>query len=156
MNEKLVFWQIFLTMKNVNTYVNFNGTCEDAFAFYKGVFKKEYFSFFRFSDMPAMDGVTLAEKDREKIMHVSLPLTPHFTLMGSDVIEGIGAALTEGNNFSISLNVNSSEEANYYHQALSLEGKITMPLGETFWGSYFGMVCDKYGINWMISFEENN
>ena len=60
---------------------------------------------------------------------------------------------TQGNNFSISVNAGSRDEADRLFNGLSTGGKVTMPMNTTFWGSYFGMLTDKFGIGWMVSFE---
>jgi len=63
--------------------------------------------------------------------------------------------LVQGNNYSISINASSKEEADRLFNGLSAGGQVTMPLENTFWGAYFGMFVDKYGINWMVNFDEN-
>ena len=62
--------------------------------------------------------------------------------------------MTVGTNFSISIKTDSKEKANSYFGKLSTNGKVTMPMAKTFWGDYFGMLTDRFGINWMISFAE--
>jgi PhnB protein len=74
--------------------------------------------------------------------------------MASDAIEFMGGKTTFGDNFSISLSVDSKAEADRIFNALSKGGKIDMPMGNMFWGDYFGMITDKFGIPWMISFSE--
>jgi PhnB protein len=64
-----------------------------------------------------------------------------------------GWTLHPGNNFSLSVNAESKEEADRLHAGLSAGGEVHMPMGDQFWGSYFGMCKDKFGIQWMISFE---
>jgi PhnB protein len=60
--------------------------------------------------------------------------------------------VTYGNNFSISLSAENTGEADKLFSELSSGGVVTMPLQNTFWGDYFGMCIDKFGINWMISY----
>jgi PhnB protein len=67
----------------------------------------------------------------------------------------MGQTLTEGNNFSLSVDTESEEEADKIFNGLAESGKITMPLSRAFWGDYFGMLTDKFGIQWMISYAEN-
>ena len=74
--------------------------------------------------------------------------------MGSDSSEAFGQATIPGNNFSISVNTDSQEEADKLFNGLSAGGKVTMPMNKTFWGSYFGMLADKFDIQWMVSFEQ--
>jgi PhnB protein len=136
-------------MPQINPYITFPGSCEEAFNFYKSVFGGEFPYMGRFKDMPDGDKVPEAEKDR--IMHVSLPISKETTLMGSDTLESFGHAPTFGNNISISINAASEEEATKLFNGLSAGGRVTMPLENTFWGSYFGMFTDKFGINWMVN-----
>ncbi len=141
-------------MTTVNIYLTFNGNCEEAFTFYQSVFGGEIPYMGRFGDMPSDSGHTLAPEDANKIMHVSLPISKETVLMGSDTAGEWAAGFTAGNNFSISINTDSKEEADRHFAGLSAGGKVTMPMNSTFWGDYFGMFTDKFGINWMISFKE--
>lgn len=143
-------------MPVVNPYLTFKGNCEEAFTFYKSVFGGEFQFIGKFKDMPAMGGKQVPEADAEKIMHVALPISKETILMGSDSTEEYGQATVMGNNFSISVNTGSEEEADKMFNGLSAGGNVTMPMSKTFWGSYFGMLVDKFGIQWMISFEQNN
>ena len=72
--------------------------------------------------------------------------------MGSDTGGEWAPSYVQGNNFSISINVDSQQEADHYFNELSKGGKVTMPMNKTFWGDYFGMFADKFGINWMVSY----
>lgn len=76
--------------------------------------------------------------------------------MGSDVIENFSPPSVPGNNFSISVNAATVEETEKLFKGLAAGGKVTMPLEKTFWGAYFGMLTDKFGINWMVSVEQRN
>jgi len=73
--------------------------------------------------------------------------------MGSDTMPGMSPDIMVGNNFSISLGVDSKEEVDKLFDALSAGGKVTMPLEVTFWNAYFGMWTDKFGINWMVNYD---
>lgn len=137
-------------MASINPYLNFAGNTEDAFNFYKSVFGGEFMVLQRFKDVPGME---IAEGDREKIMHVSLPIGNGNILMATDALESMGQSLTIGNNFSISISTASKDEATALFSALSESGKIEMPLQDTFWGAYFGMFTDKFGIQWMVNFD---
>lgn len=142
-------------MATINPYLTFNGDCEAAFLFYKSVFGGEFQFIGRFKDMPPMDGKTVPESEAEKIMHVSLPISKESILMGSDTSEAFGQTAVPGTNFSISINAGSEAEADKLFNALASGGKITMPLSKTFWESYFGMLTDKFGIAWMMSYDYN-
>jgi PhnB protein len=135
------------------TYLNFNGNCEEAFTFYKSVFGGEFTYIGKFGDMPPQEGYTMPESDSDKIMHVSLPIG-NTTLMGSDTGGQWAPGFIQGNNFSISISTDSAEEADELFDGLSVGGQVTMPMDHTFWGDYFGMFTDKFGINWMVGFNE--
>jgi len=141
-------------MATVNAYLIFDGNCEQAFNFYKSAFGKEFSILSRFGEMPPQEGMpTLADDAKNRIMHVSLPISAETILMGSDTMPGMGHALTVGDNFSVTLGVNSKEEADQLFAKLSEGGKVTMPLETTFWNAYFGMWTDQFGINWMINYD---
>jgi PhnB protein len=141
---------------SINTYLTFPGNCEDAFNFYKAVFGGDFSYIGRFKDMPPAEGQPpMSPEEGDKIMHVSLPISSETALMGSDSSDAYGHATTIGNNFSISINAKDQSEADRLYNGLAQDGISAMPMNKTFWGSYFGMLTDKYGINWMVSFDEN-
>lgn len=138
----------------VNPYINFNGNCEEAFNLYRSVFGGQFDYIGRFKDMPPQEGQPpLMQHDADKIMHISLAISKETHIMGSDVIEGMSPNVVFGTNFSISVNATSSAEADRLYNGLSAGGHTTMPMSSTFWGSYFGMCTDRFGIMWMISAE---
>lgn len=141
-------------MATVNTYLTFDGNCEEAFEFYKSAFGGEFKDFTRFGEMPPQEGMpALSEELKQRLMHVNLPISAETSLMGSDILPNMGTSFTVGDNFSISVGVNSKEEADKLFAALSAGGKVTMPLATTFWNAYFGMWEDKFGINWMVNYD---
>ncbi len=143
-------------MTTVNIYLNFNGNCEEAFEFYRSVLGGEFPYVGRYKDMPpsAEGGVPFSEDEGNKIMHISLPISEETMLMGSDTGGEWTADFKNGNNFSISINTDSREKADRLFNGLSADGQVTMPMNQTFWGDYFGMFTDKFGVNWMVSFAE--
>lgn len=141
-------------MASVNVYLNFDGNCEEAFLFYQKNFGGEFPYIGRFKDMPQKEGETMPEELANKIMHVSLMISKETCIMGSDVGGEWSSSFKQGNNFSISINADSKEEADRLFKGLSEGGTVTMPLADTFWGDYFGMFIDKFGISWMMSFNE--
>lgn len=137
-------------MTTINPYLTFKGTCEEAFNLYKSVFGGEFPHVARFKDMPENPECPVPESGMEKIMHISLPISKETVLMGSDTMEGFGPPIEAGNNFAISVNTDSVEEVDRIFNALAESGKVHMPLDKTFWGAYFGMLTDKFGIHWMV------
>jgi PhnB protein len=141
-------------MATVNVYLTFNGNCEAAFNFYKSVFGGEFPYLGRFKDMPPQPGQPpMPDEMGNRVMHVSLPVSKETIIMGSDTGGEWAANYKEGNNFSISINTGSKDEADKLFNGLSTGGNITMPMNNTFWGAYFGMFTDKFGINWMVNFD---
>ncbi len=138
-------------MAAVNPYLNFKGTCEEAFNFYKSVFGGEFQYLGRFSEMPSEH--PLPADAGNKIMHVSLPISKETLLLGSDALEGFGPPIQQGTNFAVSINAASEDEARKLFDGLSAGGAVTMPLEKTFWGAFFGMFTDKFGINWMVNYD---
>lgn len=139
--------------KAINTYLIFNGNCEEAFQFYKSVFGGEFQYIGKFKDAPPEDGgEALSEEDSNRIMHVSLPIGSA-VLMGSDSHPKFGD-VGFGDNFSISISAESTEEADKIFGGLTVGGRVDMPMQKTFWSSYFGMLKDKFGVNWMIDLAE--
>ena len=143
-------------MASINPYLIFNGNCEAAFLFYQSVFGGEFPYIGKFKDMPPSEDEncpppSVAEADR--IMHVSLPIGGGSILMGSDSTSQSGDVAI-GANVSMSLNTDSRAEADKLFNGLSAGGTIIMPMNKTFWGAYFGMFVDKFGIHWMVNFDE--
>lgn len=140
-------------MAHLNPYLNFSGNTEEAFNFYKSVFGGEFLNVTRFGDTPEKDRVPAQERD--KIMHIALPIGNGNILMATDALDSMGHHLKPGNNFHLSVETGSKEEADKLFNGLSVGGKITQPIKDQFWGAYFGSITDKYGINWMISYDKN-
>jgi len=138
-------------MKAVNPYLNFNGNCEAAFEFYKSIFGGEFATVMRFKETPA-EIMEVSAGEAEKIMHMALPIGQGTMLMGSDVPEAMGA-VTPGDNFAIVISADSEAEATKVFNKLSAGGQVTMPLDKTFWGDYFGMLTDRFGVQWMVSYD---
>jgi PhnB protein len=137
-------------MKSVNPYLNFPGTTEQAFAFYRSVFGGEFMTLMRFGESPMAAQVPAGDKN--KIMHVSLPLPSGGVLMASDACEGFGPKLTAGNNFTIQIECDGEAEASKLFAGLSAGGAVGMPLQKTFWGAFFGMCTDRFGVQWMLNY----
>lgn len=142
-------------MATVNVYLTFNGNCEEAFNFYKSVFGGEFPYMGRFNEMPPQQGQkAMSAEDGNRIMHVSLPISKETVLMSSDTAGEWASNFKVGNNISISINTGNQAEADRLFNGLSAGGLVTMPMNKTFWGAYFGMFTDKFGINWMVNYDE--
>ncbi len=117
----------------LNHYLNFQGQAEQAFNFYKSVFGGEFGMLSRYGDMPAPEGVTLSEADKNLVLHVSLPINEYTVLMASDTNDQFctpNSVFTQGNNHYISINLEKDEQekAKQLFDALSVDGQIEMPL----------------------------
>ena len=140
-------------MARVNTYLNFMGNTEEAFNFYKKVFGTEFISVTRMKDMPRPEGApALAAEDADKIMNIQLPITNGHVIMATDALVSMGHHVQVGNNVTISLDLDSKEEAeNIYNQLLINSPENSGPLAAMPWGALWGSCQDQYGIRWMIS-----
>ena len=137
-------------MIKINPYLNFPGNTEEAFNFYKKVFGGDFAGgIFRFKDTPDKD--RLSKEDQEKVMHVGLPVGNNM-LMATDALESMGFKLIFGNNFHLSVETEGKEEADRIFSSLSEGGNVQMPMKDEFWGAYFGMLTDKFGVQWMVSY----
>jgi len=142
-------------MAIINPHINFNGNAEEAFMFYKSVFGGEFTKILRLKDLASSE-FPVAEKDENKIMHISLPIGKLNFLIANDVPEFLGPVNEKENRSKISISAESKEEADYLFNGLSVGGNIEVPINDTPWGSYFGMFRDKYGIEWIVDFDSQN
>lgn len=141
-------------MTTVNVYLSFDGNCEVAFNFYKSVFGGEFTYLGRYSEMPASPEYSISEADKNKIMHVGLPISKETILMGADFCAfDPSTKFIAGNNFSICITPADEAEGHKLFNALSVGGNVIMPFEKQFWGSLNGMLVDKFGITWMVDYE---
>lgn len=136
------------------TYLNFPGNTEEAFNFYKSVFKTEFNGegVKRFGEIPAQAGhPPVADNVKKMVLHVELPILGGHVLMGTDASKEMGFTVIFGNNSHICLEPETKKEAKYLFDALSAGGNVTMPLQDMFWGAYYGSFTDKFGVNWMVN-----
>src|SRR5687768_5008932 len=138
-------------MTKLNPYLFFDGNCEEAFNFYKRVFRREFKYIGRYKDVPDADRQIFKAND-EKIMHVTLPISEETILMGSDNAESLKGT-GSNNSFALYVNTDTREEADRLFNELSVGGQIKVSMTETFWGSYYGVFKDKFGIIWKITFD---
>ena len=136
---------------NLNAYLHFNDNCREAFEFYRSVFGGEFTIITTFADGPA-DIPPVPDNEKGRIMHVSLPIGSG-TLMGSDTCTPFGPPPAAGNNFSISINTDNRPDTDRLFGRLSEGGNVAMAPQDMFWGAYFGMCTDKFGVNWMLNCE---
>jgi PhnB protein len=140
-------------MAQINPHINFNGNAEEAFTFYKSIFGGEFSKIIRFKDL-SNEEFQVAEREANKIMHIALPIGKN-VLMANDVPEIMGLTNENENRSKISISTASKEEADKLFNGLSVNGQIEMPIGDSPWGTYFGMFRDKFGIEWMVDYDPN-
>jgi Uncharacterized protein conserved in bacteria len=140
-------------MASVSTYLNFARTTEQAFAFYKSVFKTDYLGpIKRFSELPVGEGIpAVPEADKNLVLHMALPILAGHVLMGSDCPESMGQPFVPGNNVYVNLQPDTRAEADRLFNELSAGGTVEMPMQDMFWGDYFGSFTDRFGTHWMIN-----
>lgn len=100
--------------------------------------------------MPGLD--KLSEEDRNKIMHIALPIAKDSIIMGTDVLDFMGRSLNVGNNIYINLEADSTEEADRIFKPLADGGTLEMALQKTAWSEKYGSCIDKFGIQWMVNY----
>ena len=139
-------------MARIDPHINFNGNAEEAFTFYKSVFGGEFETIIRFKDLSSPE-FPITEKEANNIMHIALPIGQN-VLMANDVPERMGKVSETENRSKISIQAESRKEADTLFRGLSAGGKIEVPIADSPWGSYLGMFRDKFGIEWMVDFDQ--
>lgn len=142
-------------MALINPHINFNGNAEEAFNFYRSVFGGQFTKIIRFKELSSQLSSpehTIAESEANKIMHIALPIG-NSVLMANDVPGFLGRVNENENRSKIFVTAESREEADKIFNGLSAGGTVEMPISDSPWGSYFAMFRDKYGIEWMVSFD---
>ncbi|MDP4147768.1 MAG: VOC family protein [Bacteroidota bacterium] len=140
-------------MTKLNCYLNFQGTSEEAFNFYKDIFGGEFSTVMRFKDVPVFPGKEkLNEAELNKMMHIALPIGDN-VLMATDMLESQGQQVKTGNSSTLSVHPDSKPEADRLYKELSQGGKAHVPMTDMFWG-YWGMLTDKYGVQWMVNYQK--
>lgn len=137
-------------MTQLHPYVTFQNDCREAMEFYKACLGGEL--------TVQTVGETPAAKDyppetHDKVMHASLSKDSTVLLMASDKFDPSEFIL--GNNIALTVNCSSEEEINTYFSKFSEGGKVLMPLQAVFWGATFGLLVDKFGIQWMFNYDKN-
>ena len=132
---------------SINAYLNFNGNCREAFEFYQSVFGGEFNHVATFAEGP--DEMPVSDAEKNKIMHMSLDVGSS-VLMGSDMPEQFGPPRTFGDNVALSFTADSRLDADVLFAAMSMGGRVEMPMQDMFWGDYFGACVDRFGVNWQF------
>lgn len=131
-------------MKNVTTYLSFDGNCRQAISFYQECLGAEL----QVNPYPDSNGQPSTDP-AARIMHAQLGGAGAPILMASDTPQA--GSVRPGNNFSVAIDCDSLEEADRLFASLSRKGEIRMPLTDAPWGARFGMLTDQFGIQWMLN-----
>lgn len=138
----------------VSTYLNFPGNTEEAFIFYRDIFRSQFVApgIQRFGEVPATpDQPPMSDALKNLVLHVELPIIAGHILMGTDAPKEMGFTVERGNNMHISVEPESRSETKRIFDGLATGGQVTMPLQDMFWGAYYGSCTDRFGINWMVN-----
>lgn len=138
----------------IHPYLNFAGQAEEAFRWYEGVLGGTLTEIHRFGSMPEEEGFEIPPEQEDLVLHVGLELPDGQMLMASDTVEGTDSGRVEGNTISISVHPTSRDEADRVFEALSEDGTVTMPIEDQFWGDYLGSLTDRFGVNWMVNYSQ--
>lgn len=136
-------------MTRINAYINFDGNCREVMSFYKECLDADL-SLQTIEGSPIEDQCATAMKNQ--ILHAVLQ-KGGLVLMASDMIGPDG--FHKGNNISLSLNCSTEDEIETFFSNLSAGGRVMHPLAKQFWGATFGVLTDKYGIKWMLSYDKS-
>ncbi len=133
----------------LNPYLMFNGQCEAAFKFYEQCLGGKIEAMMTYGELPQDSPMaeSVSPELHDQIMHVQLTVGDQ-ELMGSD---SSSEYYEEPKGFSVSLDIDNLAEAERIFYALAENGKVQMPLQQTFWADRFGMLVDRFGTPWMIN-----
>ena len=140
-------------MAVINPHINFNGNAEEAFNFYRSVFGGDFAKIVRFKEISGPE-YQVEEKELEKIMYIALPIGNNL-LIANDVPESMGRVNEKENRSKISVTADSREEAENLSRGLSEGGAIEVPNNDNKKNSFFAMLRDKFGIEWIVNFDTN-
>lgn len=136
-------------MKQINSYLTFNGNCREAMTFYKDCLGGDLL-LQTIGESPLSD--QMPEQMKHCILHSSLTKGP-VVMMGTDMVAENG--LVKGNAVSLMLDCSSEQEIKTVYEKLAAGGNASHPVEHTFWGALFGGLTDKYGNHWLLNYSMN-
>ena len=128
----------------VNSYLFFDGKCEEALEFYKSKLGAKVTALMRFKEAP--DQTNMSPESKDKVMHSEF-MVGETKILASD---GYCKGAPKFDGFSLTIQCANDAEAEKLYKAVGEGGQVTMPLDKTFFASSFGMVTDKFGVGWMV------
>ncbi len=138
-------------MSTLNVYLYFNGNCREAFDFYRSIFGGDYEFVGHYRDISPQARENFPHCTDEQIMHITLPISRETMLMGADLVSSREDVPELKKGFSLYIHADDKLEADRIFDALSDEGEIIVPIDVQFWGSYYGLCLDKFGVSWKVS-----
>ena len=136
----------------ITIYLTFHGNCDQAFNFYKSIFGCDHSYIGRYKDISSEARENFPFCKDEHIMHITLQINKETVLMGNDQILDEQNSIKAKNGFALLIHADTQSEADRIFNALSEEGEVILPIDKQFWGSYYGMCKDQFGVTWKISF----
>ena len=141
-------------MIKLNPYLTLPGTAAQAIELYKKVFKVKPTNIQKFKDVPQQEGMSApSPKGGERIIHAGFQIGNDM-LMISDALEGQDNTVIMGTQTHVSVHPDSKEEADRMFAVFSESGSVDIQMAMQFWGDYFGMCTDKFGVHWMINYHK--
>lgn len=131
----------------ITPYLMFNRECSEAFQLYKEAFNGEMIAYQTYGDMPPNPEFPIADSDRDLVLHAELKLSASGTILGSDSQHDRG----NGGKVSISVELESEEQARHAWDKLQDGGSAGMDLQQTFFAKLHGSLTDRFGVNWMFT-----
>lgn len=139
-------------MARASLYLHFAGNAEEAFLFYRAVFRTEFIGpIKRFGDLPCSPGQPPMPADEARlVMNITLPILGGLVLMGNDAPKSMGPLIC-GNNVTINLEPDTRADVDRLFAALAEGGKVEYAPTAMPWGGYWGSLVDRFGVEWMLS-----
>ncbi len=136
--------------RTFSLFINFDGNCREATEYYAKVFQSEVQGLMTYGQLPPNEDEPLSDEDKDRVLYSVVPIFG-CNVMFCDVPSSM--PLTKGDNLNPTLGTDDKEEIRRVFTELSEGGEVLMPLEKTFWSELYGMVQDKYGIIWQLSFD---
>lgn len=144
-------------MSSLNPYLVYNGNCEEAFNFYKKVFRGADLHITRYKEAPEEAKKFFPNASDENILHATLKIDENMVIMGNDHADSSPQlAKSFSVDFYLYVDIDSPKEAIRIFNELSIAGKVIMPIVETFWSPVYGILTDRFGINWKLTSHQSS
>ena len=136
-----------------DVFINFDGNCREAVAFYAKVFRTEVKNRMTYEEMPPDENYSVAEADQGKIMYACLQIG-NMNAMFMDM--PAGAPFVTGNNITPTISTDDRAEATRIFNELKEGGTVYAEMEKTFFSELYGMVKDRFGVDWSILYDSES